>query len=97
MNRLTRWTWLASLLLTCALCAEEIPENLFPDQSFRSWSETAERRFTPNGGQNGFPGLIVERKDPAVFDFKMEKMFMNPHYKEWAEKHGKELKKRITI
>ncbi len=28
---------------------------------------------------------------------KMDKMFMNPHYKEWAEKHGKELKKRITI
>ena len=28
----------------------------------------------PNGGQNGAPGLVVERKDPQVFDFKMEKI-----------------------
>ncbi|MBO4632905.1 MAG: hypothetical protein J5858_13355 [Lentisphaeria bacterium] len=57
-----------------ALCGAEIPENLFPDQSFRSWEATAERRFTANGGENGAPALIVERTNPDVFDFKMEKI-----------------------
>ena len=52
----------------------KVPENLFPDQSFRSWKATAERRFSPNAGENGAPGLIVERKDPSVFDCQMEKI-----------------------
>ena len=62
---------LALLLSIGALWAAE--ENLFPGPDFRSWAATAERHFESNAGENGAPGLVVERKDPQVFDFQMEK------------------------
>ena len=70
------FVFLALFLSWTGLSAEgeKVPENLFPDQSFRSWKATAERRFTPNGGENGAPALIVERTNPDVFDFQMEKI-----------------------
>jgi len=88
-------TLLFCLLGCLALFAEDVPENLFPDQSFRSWSATAERHLTPNGGQNGAPGLVVERKDPQVFDFKMEKiqypMKPNTRYEISYEASGRDI------
>jgi len=63
---------LALLLSIGALWAAE--ENLFPGPDFRSWAATAERHFESNAGENGAPGLVVERKDPQVFDFQMEKI-----------------------
>jgi len=62
---------LTVLLSIGALCAAD--KNLFPDPTFRSWAATAERRFESHVGENGASGLVVERKDPHVFDFQMEK------------------------
>lgn len=47
-------------------------DNLFPDPTFRSWAASAEREFGVNAGENGSPGLIVQRKDKDVFDYKYE-------------------------
>ncbi|MBQ6473618.1 MAG: hypothetical protein IJJ33_16650 [Victivallales bacterium] len=69
--RKTVFIWVL-LLSLAGYCADE--ENLFPDPTFRSWSTTAERHFGANIGENGGPGLVVERHDPKVFDFKMEKI-----------------------
>ena len=72
MMKKSLFAFFVIILLGIPLLANDVMENLFPDPSFRSWKETAERRFTTNGGENGTPGLIVERKDPKVFDYKFE-------------------------
>jgi len=86
-------TFALCLLLCLATFAAE--ENLFPNPEFRSWSKTAERHFEPNIGENGSPGLVVERKDPKVFDFQMEKiqkpMKPNTRYEVTYRAKGKEI------